>query len=454
MATLKATSHGDLQSWSLGKTPALDGGLSKSFSLSSGSNATGRFPHSKDGEEDIQELSRVSRPYGRRPIRAVRPVSALSPSASFLQINRLQGELVRKRKECEDLRQQNKYLSNEIHMERIMMRTESELTMRNLRNLNQELQAQVKELKQKLHQSQQRATLCSRAAEEADASRGEAEKGRALAEARAINSRQEREQVLEDKARMSEDFLQLKNRHADVQSLLARTEKNYFETKIKLDRALSERQVLLEENHSFEKERNDLRKNVKQLTEENSKLKEREASARHRAEDAEQQAAKANEAQREAERERRLAEAERQDSATECQSWKQKHQALADIFRAQEDLKAQRQNKASQANIKSYFLCMTESDQRVKILKNQDGSPRNFTEGDPVYISTPDSGSEDAGRGTERTMYRVVAPSTRKGTGSAHFSELSPIAAEPPDITPPRRNKKVVEYFWLPTDDE
>lgn len=32
-----------------------------------------------------------------------------------------------------------------------------------------------------------------------------------------------------------------------------------------------------------------------------------------------------------------------------------------------------------QANIKSYFLCMTESDQRVKILKNQDGSPRNFT---------------------------------------------------------------------------
>lgn len=31
-------------------------------------------------------------------------------------------------------------------MERIMMRTENELTMRNLRNLNQELQAQVKEV--------------------------------------------------------------------------------------------------------------------------------------------------------------------------------------------------------------------------------------------------------------------------------------------------------------------
>lgn len=32
-----------------------------------------------------------------------------------------------------------------------------------------------------------------------------------------------------------------------------------------------------------------------------------------------------------------------------------------------------------QANIKSFFLCMTESDQRVKLLKNQDGTPRNFT---------------------------------------------------------------------------
>lgn len=50
-------------------------------------------------------------------------------------------------KECEDLRKENKFLSNEIHMERLMMRTENELTMRNLRNLNQELQAQVKEVR-------------------------------------------------------------------------------------------------------------------------------------------------------------------------------------------------------------------------------------------------------------------------------------------------------------------
>lgn len=38
-------------------------------------------------------------------------------------------------------------MGNEIHMGRIAMRTENELTMRNLRNLNQELQAQVREVK-------------------------------------------------------------------------------------------------------------------------------------------------------------------------------------------------------------------------------------------------------------------------------------------------------------------
>lgn len=38
-------------------------------------------------------------------------------------------------------------MANEIHMERIAMRTENELIMRNLRNLNQDLQAQVREVK-------------------------------------------------------------------------------------------------------------------------------------------------------------------------------------------------------------------------------------------------------------------------------------------------------------------
>lgn len=45
------------------------------------------------------------------------------------------------------MKKENKYLLNEIHMERIMMRKDNELTMRNLRNLNQELQAQVKEVR-------------------------------------------------------------------------------------------------------------------------------------------------------------------------------------------------------------------------------------------------------------------------------------------------------------------
>ncbi|KAG9329991.1 hypothetical protein JZ751_028367 [Albula glossodonta] len=389
MMSLKATSHGDLQASLPGKTPALDSGLSKSFSLSSSSGANGaniangantangRFSNSKDGGEEIQELSRVARPC-RRPVRAVRPVSALSPSASFLQISRLQGELVRKRKlprryrpraqnyfcggpsavhaECEDLKQENKYLSNEIHMERIMMRTESELTMRNLRNLNQELQAQVKELKQKLQLSQQRAMLCSRAAEQADTSRAEAEKARALAEARVIDGRQERDLALGEKARLSEDFLQLKSRHTDAQLLLAKTEKNYFETKLKLDRVSAERQALLEENKGLEKERNELRRNLKQVSEENSRLKEREESARRRAQTAEQQSASAAEAQRQAERGRRLAEAERQDCAAESLVWREKHQALTDILRAQDDLKAQRQNKAVTPGLKQSIM--------------------------------------------------------------------------------------------------
>ncbi|KAG9329989.1 hypothetical protein JZ751_028365 [Albula glossodonta] len=52
------------------------------------------------------------------------------------------------------------------------------------------------------------------------------------------------------------------------------------------------------------------------------------------------------------------------------------------------------------------------------------------------------------------TMYRVVAPSTMKPSGPTHFSELAPIGGEPPDTAPPRRSRKVVEYFWLPTDEE
>ncbi|XP_078023755.1 uncharacterized protein LOC144463435 [Epinephelus lanceolatus] len=444
--SLRAKSHNDLQT--AGRA-SLDDGLYKSFSMSS-SNVN---RNSRSGNGTVEEVKGLSRPT-RRPVRVVRPVSAVSSNGSFLQINHLQGELVRKRKECEDLRKENKYLSNEIHMERIVMRTENELTMRNLRNLNQELQAQVKELKQRVYQSQQRATLCSRAADEAEESRGEAEKSLALAEARALGCQRDKEAAQADRSRLSEELQQLKKEHTDLQLLLAQTEKNYFETKLKLDRVSGEKQALLQENRSLEEDRDNLRHKLRQITEENVQIKQSEMNSRRRAMTSEEESKKANQAQREAEAERRLAEKERQERTAECLSWRERHQELADRFRAQEDLKALRQNKACQANIKSYFLCMTESDQRVKILKNQDGTPRNFTEGDPVYISTSESSPEEPERSSSRTMFRVSAPHTGRDQGPSHFDELPAFGGERPDSAPPRRSRKVVEYFWIPTDQE
>ncbi|XP_038561844.1 uncharacterized protein LOC119893632 [Micropterus salmoides] len=175
---------------------------------------------------------------------------------------------------------------------------------------------------------------------------------------------------------------------------------------------------------------------------------------RRRAIASEEESKKANQAQREAEAERRLAEKERQERTAECLSWREKHQDLSNKFRAQEDLKALRQNKACQANIKSYFLCMTESDQRVKILKNQDGNPRNFTEGDPVFISTPESSPDEPERSSSRTMLRVSAPQMGRDLGPSHFDELHAFGGERPDSAPLRRSRKVVEYFWIPTDQE
>ncbi|KAK0135683.1 hypothetical protein N1851_028441 [Merluccius polli] len=449
---LRAMSHGDFQtlSGSAGKSASLEDRLYKSLSTSSGNVAGGgRFGSSGEGEE-----AKGAARFGRRPVRAVRPLSALSASGSFLQINHLQGELVRKRKECEDLKKENKYLSNEIHMERIMMRTESELTMRNLRNLNQELLAQVKELKQKLYQSQQRSTLCSRAAERAEAERGEAEQSRALAEAKAMGCRQDSDQSQADRDRLSQELQRLKKEHTEVQRSLATAEKSFFETKLKLDRVSGEKQSLLGENQTLESERDDLRRRLGRLTEENANVKDKEVSARRRAAAAEEQRETTGQALQEAQQERRRVEKENQERREECLVWREKHQGLADTFRAQEDLKAQRQNKACQANIKSYLLCMTESNQRVKILKNPNGSPRNFTEGDPVYISTPEPNPEDADHSSSRTMLRVSAPQQGRDPGPAHFGELPIIGGERPDSAPPRRSRKVVEYFWIPTDEE
>lgn len=66
------------------------------------------------------------------------------------------------------------------------------------------------QLKQKLYQSQQRATLCSRAASVAEESRGDAEKSRALAEARALGCQRDKEVAEADRSRLSEELQQLK----------------------------------------------------------------------------------------------------------------------------------------------------------------------------------------------------------------------------------------------------
>lgn len=71
-----------------------------------------------------------------------------------------------------------------------------------------------------------------------------------------------------------------------------------------------------------------------------------EVHSRHRAAVSEEESKRANQALREAEAERRLAEKERQERTAESLSWREKHQELADRFRAQEDLEALRQSKA------------------------------------------------------------------------------------------------------------
>lgn len=52
-------------------------------------------------------------------------------------------------------------------------------------------------------------------------------------------------------------------------------EKSYFEAKLKLDRLSGEKQALLEENGSLEKDRDDLRTRLRQTAEENVQIKER-----------------------------------------------------------------------------------------------------------------------------------------------------------------------------------
>lgn len=66
------------------------------------------------------------------------------------------------------------------------------------------------QLKHRLHQSQQRATLCSQAAAEAEESRAEAERSRALADARAGGWQRDGEAAEAERRRLSEELQQLK----------------------------------------------------------------------------------------------------------------------------------------------------------------------------------------------------------------------------------------------------
>ena len=69
-------------------------------------------------------------------------------------------------------------------------------------------------------------------------------------------------------------------------------------------------------------------------------------SSRRRALAAEEQSERSSKAQQEAEQGRRVAEEEREHRTSECLGWREKHQAAENILRAQEDLRAQRRNKA------------------------------------------------------------------------------------------------------------
>lgn len=88
--SLRAKSHTDLQK--TGRS-SFDDSLYRSFSMSS-SNLNKGSSFGNGVTEEVKGLSRSI----RRPVRAVRPVSTISSNGSFLQINHLQGELVRKRK--------------------------------------------------------------------------------------------------------------------------------------------------------------------------------------------------------------------------------------------------------------------------------------------------------------------------------------------------------------------
>nr|XP_028587114.1 inner centromere protein-like isoform X1 [Podarcis muralis] len=350
--------------------------------------------------------------------------------------------------ECEDLKKQNKCLSNELRLERIFMKSESELGMRNLRNINHGLQTLVKELKQKLNASQQTATKYSKLVEEASLAQAEAEKGQVEAEAQEKLCREQQEAVQLENISLKEETQQLKRKLTEMQQLLAQVEKSHFESQMKLERITMEREVIREEKRYLEHERNELKQKLKGTLEENLKSKESEISQRCRTEAAEEALEKATLLHYESERGKRLLEWDIEEKEKQCEMWMKKYSAMADLWQSQEEEKSRRQNKACQVKMKSYFLCINESNEHITVLRNEDGTPQRFAEGEQVCFSVPGVDNEEKAKSTDRILHRVVAPSSNPG----HPQMCGLCPAELQERTPARRGRKIIEYFWFPVD--
>lgn len=78
----------------------------------------------------------------------------------------------------------------------------------------------------------------------------------------------------DERRRFCDTFLSLL-KLADVQLLLAQTEKSYFETKLKLERVAAESQALLQEKQKLQRDREELGKQLRQTTEDKHQVEER-----------------------------------------------------------------------------------------------------------------------------------------------------------------------------------
>ncbi|GCC32198.1 hypothetical protein chiPu_0010658 [Chiloscyllium punctatum] len=318
----------------------------------------------------------------------VRPASALDPGGAVSRFRQLQGDLVRKRKQCEELKKSNNWLAKELHAEKVLLRAESERTMRNLRTLNQKMHATIKELRQKASEAE---ALSERLQKEAVTSREEADCARKLAESHKKEASEERNKLQTLNIRLQEENEHLQSKLTDVECRLTVTERKYFESKSMLDRSTWENQLKSEEISCLEFERDREMLRSKELLEEVSKLKDREAVFRQAAVAAEEASDEATRLQYKTEGYWRLAEHEKEEKSKECELWRQKYNVLHDVLRSQEEEKAKRQNKACQAKFQTYFLCRTECDQQVSIARTNDGTPKSFVEGESVHFTEPDA---------------------------------------------------------------